>query len=90
MRKACDEVKQDAEMFASRGGGYRPKNRRRAAADSTGTHNPRGEYQSCSAGIFQGFSKVKSVGGFNACVGNDNSSKDTGQESCGLQASANA
>ena len=63
MRKACDEVKQDAEMFASWGVGYRPKNRRRAAADSAGTYDPRGDYEGCSAGICQGFSAPIHVGG---------------------------
>ena len=44
MCQACDEVKPDAEMFASWGVGYRPKDSRRAAADSAGTYDPRGDY----------------------------------------------
>ena len=65
-------------MFASWRLGYRPKYHRRAAADSAGTHDSRGEYEGCPAAIFPSISRAKSVGGCNACVGNDNCTKDTG------------
>ena len=41
MRQACDEVQPDAEMFASWWLGDWRKDRRRAAADSAGTHQAR-------------------------------------------------
>ena len=89
MRQACDEVKQDAALFPSWRVGYRPKDSRRAAKDSAGTHHSRGEYEDCPAGIFQSISRAKSVGGCTSFAGAYNRTKDTGQESCELQASAN-
>ena len=84
MCQTCDEVKPDAEMFASWGVGYRPKDRRRAAADSAGTHHSRGEYKGCSAGIFQDLGASVHVGGLLVRSRSDRRATNSWQKACGL------